>query len=97
MSSPFSIFRAERKSGFEMEHTIASQTDILDKALYQALYNYQRGVTDASTYFKTKDRVKSLKKLRFTENYCKFHDEITFQWMKHKVAAEIGGAEYVYM
>ena len=39
------------------------------------------------------DRVKALRKLRFVEEYEKHQDPDLFEWVKHKVAAEIGGEE----
>ena len=34
-----------------------------------------------------------MKKLRFTEEYERLQDHDTYEWMKYKVAAEVGGAE----
>lgn len=44
-------------------------------------------------YYRRVERVKALRKLRFTQYYEKHQDEDLFEWMKHKVAAEIGGEE----
>ena len=35
----------------------------------------------------------ALKKLKFTEDWEKWKDNETYEWMKHKVAAEVGGEE----
>ena len=39
------------------------------------------------------DKVQSLKKLKFTEDYEAWKDRDTYEWMKYKVAAEVGGEE----
>lgn len=49
--------------------------------------------SNAPTYYRIEDRVNKLKKLRFTEYYEKNQDPYAFEWIKHKVAAEIGGVE----
>jgi hypothetical protein len=38
-------------------------------------------------------KVDSLKKLKFTEDYERLQDPATYEWIKYKVAAEVGGAE----
>jgi hypothetical protein len=35
----------------------------------------------------------SLKKLIFTEDYERMQDKEMYEWMKYKVAAEVGGEE----
>ena len=40
-------------------------------------------------------KVAALKKLRFTEEYERLQDVETYEFMKYKVAAEVGGAEEV--
>ena len=40
-------------------------------------------------------KIASLKKLRFTEEYEKLQDRETYEFMKYKVAAEVGGPEEV--
>ena len=37
------------------------------------------------------DKIQSLKKLRFTQEYEQLQDRDTYEWMKYKVAAEVGG------
>ena len=39
------------------------------------------------------DKIKSLKKLKFTEDYEHWKDRDMYEWMKYKVAAEVGGEE----
>ena len=34
-----------------------------------------------------------MKKLRFTEEYERLQDPDTYEWMKYRVAAEVGGSE----
>ena len=36
-----------------------------------------------------------MKKLRFTDEYERLQDRETYEYMKYKVAAEVGGAEEV--
>jgi hypothetical protein len=43
--------------------------DVLDKALVKALANRREGAIDAPTYYMIKDKIKALKKLKFTEEY----------------------------
>ena len=67
--------------------------DILDKALIKAKANKSLGIIDAPTYHQIEDKVKSLKKLKFTEDYEAWKDRDIYEWMKYKVAAEVGGEE----
>ena len=39
------------------------------------------------------DKILALKKLKFTEEYESWKDKDTYEWMKYKVAAEVGGEE----
>jgi hypothetical protein len=39
------------------------------------------------------DKINSLKKLKFTEEYESWKDPEVVEWMKYKVAAEVGGPE----
>jgi hypothetical protein len=71
------------------KHTV----DILDKALLKAHANRKEGVIDAPTYYKIESKINSLKKLRFTEDAERWRDPATYEWMKYKVAAEVGGEE----
>ena len=65
--------------------------DILDRALIRAKANKELGAIDAPAYFLIEDRIKSLKKLKFTQEYESWKDQDTYEWMKYKVAAEVGG------
>ena len=51
------------------------------------------GGISAVEYHQISDKVASLKKLRFTEEYERLQDRDTYEYMKFKVAAEVGGAE----
>jgi hypothetical protein len=49
------------------------------------------GAIDAPTYHIIEDKINSLKKLKFTQEYETMQDPDTYEWMKYKVAAEVGG------
>lgn len=55
--------------------------------------NRRSGAIDAPTYYQIEDKIKALKKLKFTEEYESWKDPDTYEWMKYKVAAEVGGEE----
>ena len=65
----------------------------MDRALIKAKANKDLGAIDAPTYYMIEDKIKSLKKLKFTEDYEHWKDKDTLEWMKYKVAAEVGGQE----
>jgi hypothetical protein len=67
--------------------------DILDKALVKAQANKELGAISAATYHELVDKICALKKLKFTVDYEHWKDRETSEWMKYKVAAEVGGAE----
>ena len=67
--------------------------DILDRALVRAQANRDLGAIDAPTYHMIADKVASLKKLKFTQEYESWKDKDTYEWMKYKVAAEVGGEQ----
>jgi hypothetical protein len=50
-------------------------------------------VIDAPTYYRIEEKVNSLKKLRFVEDAERWRDPAVYEWMKYKVAAEVGGEE----
>ena len=68
-------------------------TDMLDRALLRAHHSKLNGAITAVEYHQIADKVNSLKKLRFVEEYEKLQDRDTFEYMKYKVAAEVGGPE----
>ena len=82
-----------RKSRYDWEMKEFSTIDILDKSLIRAKANKQEGLIDAPTYYRVVQRVMSLKKLKFTKEYEELQDKEMYEWMKHKVAAEVGGQE----
>jgi hypothetical protein len=59
----------------------------------KAKANRQEGVIDAPTYYRIEEKVNSLKKLRFVEDAERWRDPAVYEWMKYKVAAEVGGEE----
>jgi hypothetical protein len=65
----------------------------LEKALIRAKANRDFGLIPAAQYHQIAERVDSLKKLRSVEDYEGWKDPLTYEWMKHKVAAEIGGEQ----
>ena len=78
---------------FKREMAEREEEDVLERALLKARNAYQLEALPAHEYFRIKEKVASLKKLRFAEGYEKYQDPGTYEWMKYKVAAEIGGPE----
>ena len=68
---------------------------MLERALLKAHHSKLNGAITAPEYYRIEQKVESLKKLRFTEEYERLHDRETYEYMKYKVAAEVGGAEEV--
>ena len=66
---------------------------MLDRALLKAEHSKQNGAISAVEYHKVCAKIDSLKKLAFTEDYEKLQDRETYEYMKYKVAAEVGGPE----
>ncbi len=87
------LYRAIREQRYKWEILEIETPDILDRALVKAKANKELGAIDAPTYFLIEDKVKSLKKLKFTQEYEVWQDKDTYEWMKYKVAAEVGGNE----
>ena len=44
-------------------------------------------------FYKIKDRVNQLRKLELSEDHDKYHAPDVYEWMKYKVASDIGGVE----
>ena len=86
-------FRAARRVLFQRELAERTTEDVLDRALLRAHNSKLSGVLAAPEYYRIAEKVDSLKKLRFTEDYEKLQDPDTYEWMKYKVAAEVGGSE----
>lgn len=85
--------RIGRKKRFDWELKEHLTEDILDKALIKAQANKYLGAIDAPTYHALVDKINALKKLKFTIDYESWKDKETSEWMKYKVAAEVGGSE----
>ena len=93
--SLFYINRAERHVLFQRELGERETEDVLDRALLKAYNSKLNGAISAPTYFRVEEKINSLKKLRFTEEYERLQDRETYEFMKYKVAAEVGGPEEI--
>jgi len=78
---------------FERELLERKTEDVLDRALLRAYHSKLSGAITAPEYHKVAAKIDSLKKLKFTSDYERLQDKQTYEWMKYKVAAEVGGAE----
>ena len=67
--------------------------DVLERALLRAYHSKLSGAITAPEYHRISAKIDSLKKLRFTDSYERLQDPRSYEWMKYKVAAEVGGAE----
>ena len=83
--------RALREKRYAWEILEIETNDVLDRALIRAQANRELGAIDAPTYHMIADKIDSLKKLKFTQEYESWKDKETYEWMKYKVAAEVGG------
>ena len=83
--------RAARTVLFDRELLERSTEDVLDRALLRAHHAKLSGAIPAAEYHKVAAKVESLRKLRFTDDYEGLQDKTTYEWMKYKVAAEVGG------
>ncbi len=66
---------------------------MLERALLKAYHSKLNGTLSAPAYYALEGKIESLKKLRFTEEYERLQDRETYEYMKYKVAAEVGGPE----
>ena len=89
----FEFYRSERATLFERELAERECVDVLDRALLRAQHNKLSGAISAVNYHKVNQRIQSLKKLKFTSEYERLQDKQAYEWMKYKVAAEVGGPE----
>ena len=78
---------------FQRELAERETEDVLDRALLKAYHSKLNKAIPAAEYYRVEEKINSLKKLRFTEEYEKLQDRETYEYMKYKVAAEVGGAE----
>lgn len=67
--------------------------DVLERALLKAHHSKLNGAIPAADYYRIESKIDALKKLRFTEEYERLQDRETYEYMKYKVAAEVGGTE----
>ena len=67
------------------------ETDVLERAYLRANHAKENGVLPAPEYHRVVQKIESLRKLRFTQEYERLQDPATYEWMKYKVAAEVGG------
>ena len=81
----------ERREVFELEAKEMLETDILQRALIRAESRVNKNVMELAEYYKIVDKVDTLKKLRISDLRDKLHDPKMYEWMKYKVAADIGG------
>eukprot|EP00347_Sterkiella_histriomuscorum_P002516 403367851 len=86
---------ALRERRYKHEILEIETNDILDRALVKAKAHKELGAIDAPTYHEIVDKVTSLKKLKFTFDYEDWKDKDMLEWMKYKVAAEVGGDEEI--
>ena len=84
---------AARAVLFSQELAERETEDVLDRALLKAKHAKLSGVLAAPEYYRIYEKVESLKKLRFVEEYEFHQDKAMYEWIKYKVAAEIGGQE----
>ena len=87
------VYRNQRRELFRRELAERETEDVLDRALLRASHSKDAGVLPAAEFHRISEKVASLKKLRFTEEYERLQDHDTYEWMKYKVAAEVGGSE----
>ena len=65
--------------------------DVLDKCLFWAQSQVKAGEMEVAHFYKIKDRVNQLWKLELSEDHDKYHAPDVYEWLKYKVAADIGG------
>ena len=78
---------------FKQEMAERETLDVLDRARLKALHSKENGVLSAPEFYKIDAKIDAMKKLRFTEEYERLQDPATYEWMKYKVAAEVGDHE----
>ena len=83
----------DRATLFQRELAERETEDVLDRALLKAKHAKLAGVLPSADYHRISEKVTSLKKLKFVEGYEQHQDKLMYEWIKYKVAAEIGGQE----
>ena len=81
---------AARQQVFKYEKDEMLEEDILKKVVIRAKANLNSKSIDMPEYFKILDRVDQLQKLQFVEEWA-LHEPEVYEWMKHKIAADVGG------
>ena len=66
---------------------------VVDRALLKAQNAKALGNISAPEYHRIREKVEALKKLQFAEDYEFHNDPQMYEWIKYKVAAEIGGEQ----
>ena len=84
-----------RQKIFTQELAERETEDVLDRALLKAKHSKEAGRISAPDYWRLEGKIDSLRKLRFTEDYERLQDRETYEYMKYKVAAEVGDTEEV--
>ena len=84
---------SERRALYQQELAERETEDVLDRALLKAEHAKLNGGITAVEYHQIADKVAALKKLRFVEEYERLQDRDTYEYIKFKVAAEVGGVE----
>ena len=85
--------RQQRHVLFQRELAERETEDVLDRALLKAHHSKLNGAIAAAEYYRIEQKIDALKKLRFTDEYERLQDRDTYEYMKYKVAAEVGGTE----
>ena len=85
--------RKQREALFANEQNERLTECVLDRALLKAQNAKNSGVLPAPEFYKIAEKVAALKKLKFVEEYEYQQDKETYEWIKYKVAAEIGGEQ----
>ena len=65
------VDRAERHVLFQRELAERETEDVLDRALLKAYHSKLNAAIPAAEYYRVEEKINSLKKLRFTEEYEK--------------------------
>ena len=89
------MYRANRQVLFQRELAERETEDVLKRALLKAYHSKLNGAITAPEYYRVEQKIESLQKLKFTEEYERLQDRETYEYMKYKVAAEVGGPEEV--
>ena len=85
--------RLEREDLFARELAERETECVLERALLKARNAKETGQLAAPEFYRISEKVAALKKLKFVEEYEYNQDKTTYEWIKYKVAAEIGGPE----